>query len=70
MYIWSPKGYANAFLMGAGPPTPISPAVYALLTDPDRPEGPVPTVLQDDHLPTLLSVCSQSGLRLSDLTKL
>lgn len=66
MYIWSPKGYANAFLIGAGPATPVSPKAYKHLTEVDK----VPTILQDTHEPTLLAVLHQSGLRVADLERL
>lgn len=66
MYIWSPKGYKNAFLIGAGPAIPVSPEAYKHLTTVDK----VPAILQDTHKPTLLAVLHQSGLRMDDLERL
>lgn len=55
--IWSHKGYANAFLVGAGPAINLSPAAFAHY---DR--LGVPKILGDDHPDMLKGVLHQAGL--------
>ena len=60
--IWSHKGYANAFLLGAGSALQLSPAAF---THYDK--LGVMKVLNDEHPQMLASVLAQAGLRHGDL---
>ena len=63
--IWSHKGYANAFLIGAGPAINLSPAAFDHYD-----KAGVPKVLGDDHADMLRGVLVQAGLRVDDLDPL
>jgi hypothetical protein len=56
--LWNPRGYANVFLIGAGPAVQLSPAAFAYYRD----VVGLTFLEQDDHPAMLDSVLHQSGL--------
>lgn len=65
MFTWNPKGFVNAFLIGAGPAMPLSPEAFKAC----QAKG-LPHIGQESHVAMLTAVLHQSGMHFSDLTTL